>query len=281
MGWAPGTRARGGAGLGPQVWGPVQLKSKQNTGPALLWPPVNGAGMPAPCALWLALTQGWGRLTLAEPQAARAWKGRADGPEAGRVAVSSSPAALAQPSPTGTDDPPSWGGHHEQVSLDGSLVKQVQSQPLCTPSGLSWAIKHFKVTQHPATGPECSLLSPRHRRLGKSLGSRPCPLLACWPEGPCVLLQDHSASWLPPELSLSQEPQVALQRTHPQATPLPCLPPHEAPWDQARSLTRPGPSGLLPPPPTAVCLGASARVHGLLWPHFGAVSLADHPDRLL
>lgn len=195
-----------------------------------------------------------------------------------------SPAALLpwlSPPRQGQTTLPPGGDITNRLSWNGSLVKQVQSQPLCTPSGLSWAIKHFKVTQHPATGPECSLLSPRHRRLGKSLGSRPCPLLACWPEGPCVLLQDRSASWLPPELSLSQEPQVALQRTHPQATPLPCLPPHEAPWDQARSLTRPGPSGLLPPPPTAVCLGASARVHGLLWPHFGAVSLADHPDRLL
>lgn len=181
------------------------------------------------------------------------------------------------------DRRPSLLGGTSRTGLAGTApsLKRFKASPCALPRGFPGPLSTLR---SPSTLPlalSARSSLPRHRRLGKSLGSRPCPLLACWPEGPCVLLQDHSASWLPPELSLSQEPQVALQRTHPQATPLPCLPPHEAPWDQARSLTRPGPSGLLPPPPTAVCLGASARVHGLLWPHFGAVSLADHPDRLL
>lgn len=97
------------------------------------------------------------------------------GPMARRQGAWLSPAALLpwlSPPRQGQTTLPPGGDITNRLSWNGSLVKQVQSQPLCTPSGLSWAIKHFKVTQHPATGPECSLLSPRHRRLGTdALGS--------------------------------------------------------------------------------------------------------------
>lgn len=65
-----------------------------------------------------------------------------------------------------------WGTSRTGLAGMAPSLNRFKASPLCTPSGLSWAIKHFKVTQHPATGPECSLLSPRHRRLGTdALGS--------------------------------------------------------------------------------------------------------------